>query len=189
MHVGILGGSFNPPHLGHVLVTQQVLQFTDITHVWFLPCFTHTFEKPLASVADRLAMTKLLDVPNTSVSTLEIDHKLDGNTINLLPLLKNQFPHDEFTFIIGSDQLSTFTKWGNWEELIAQLSFLVVPRAEHEVKPLLPGMRTLANELLVTTSISSTIVRRRIAQGLSINHLVPDPIVQYINEKKLYAAI
>ena len=189
MKIGILGGSFNPPHLGHILVAQQVLEFTDIEHIWFLPCFTHTFEKPLAAISDRLAMTKLLAVPNTSVSTLEIDHKLDGNTINLLPLLKSQFPHDEFTFIIGSDQLNTFTKWGNWEQLIAQLSFLVVPRAEHETKPLLPGMVLLSNELLVTTSISSTVVRRRIARNVPINHLVPEPIVRYITDKKLYAAI
>ncbi|MEK7166643.1 MAG: nicotinate-nicotinamide nucleotide adenylyltransferase, partial [Patescibacteria group bacterium] len=129
MHIGILGGSFNPPHLGHILAAQQVLDYTSISEVWFLPAYKHTFDKPLAPVADRVAMIKLVKFSGTRVSTLEVDYKLSGDTIELVPLFKKLYPNDSFTFIIGSDQLVTFTKWGSWESLLQKLPFLVVPRA------------------------------------------------------------
>lgn len=186
MTIGILGGSFDPPHLGHILIAQQVLEFTDVEHVWLMPCFAHTFAKSLSSVSDRLAMTKLLKIKSASVSTLEIDHKLDGNTINLLPVLKKNYPDDSFAFIIGSDQLPMFTGWGHWEKLLKELSFLVVPRAGYLFKPLYGEMQTLSHPLFVSTNISSTIVRDRVRQGFSVDHLVPEEIVGYIKKHNLY---
>jgi nicotinate-nucleotide adenylyltransferase len=186
MHIGILGGSFNPPHIGHLFVAQQVLDFTDIEQVWFLPAYNHTFDKPLAPVADRLAMTKLLKLAGTHVSTLEIDQKLDGNTINLLPILKKQYHQDRFTFLIGSDQLTAFTKWGNWQELLRRLPFLVIPRAGYAMEPLQPKMRPLIHKHFITTNISSSMVRERIRQGLTIDYFVTPEVQTYIHVHDLY---
>lgn len=186
MRIGILGGSFNPPHLGHVLAAQQVLDFTDIEEVWFLPAFKHTFDKPLAPVSDRVAMTKFLKMPHTQVSTIEIDHELNGDTINLLPILKKEYPSDNFTFIIGSDQLAAFVEWGSWQELIKQIPFLVVPRAGYPLEPWYEGMTALVHKFFISTNISSSIVRARIAQKLSIDHLVMQTVKDYIVKKNLY---
>lgn len=186
MKIGILGGSFNPPHLGHLLIAQQILDFTGIDAIWFLPAFKHTFDKPLAAVADRLAMTQLVKMPNMHVSTLEITHQLSGDTIELLPILKNKYPKDIFTFIIGSDQLPMFEKWGSWEKLIKSIPFLVVPRAGYPLSPLYPQMQVLAHELFITTNISSSLVRSRIKKGLSVTHLVTDEVGEYIKKKGLY---
>jgi nicotinate-nucleotide adenylyltransferase len=101
MKIALLGGSFNPPHLGHVLIARQVLDFGGVDEVWFLPNWGQSFEKPVASPEDRLAMTQCIVMQKTKVSTIEIDHKLDGKTINLLPYLP---PDNSYVFIIGSDQ-------------------------------------------------------------------------------------
>ncbi len=111
MNIGILGGFFNPPHIGHMLVARQVLDFGGVDKIWFLPAFKSTFNKQLISAADRLNMINLVKMPQTEVKTLEIDHKLSGETIEILPILK-QYSTNKFTFIIGSDQLPTFHKWG-----------------------------------------------------------------------------
>lgn len=186
MHIGILGGSFNPPHLGHLLIAQQILDYTNIDKIWFLPAFRHTFDKPLASVSDRLAMTRLLKLAHTQVSTLEIDHQTHGDTIELIPILKKEYPKYSFTFIMGSDQLPAFTKWGSWGVLLKQIPFLVVPRASYPLAPLYPGMKILNNPLFITTNISSSMVRARIKKNLSIDYLVIDEVKKYIQEKGLY---
>lgn len=186
MNIGILGGSFNPPHIGHLLVAQQVLDFTNLEEIWWLPAYRHTFDKPLASVAHRLAMTRLLNLPKTKVSTLEIDHQLDGNTITLIPLLHKHYPKHKFTFIVGTDQLPTFTKWGRWQELLQELPFLVVPRAGFPAQPLYDGMRLLVHSQLIVTNISSTKIRERIKKKLSIDNFVPEEITAYISTHQLY---
>jgi len=190
MKIGILGGSFDPPHLGHLLAVQQILAFTDIEHVWFMPAFAHTFAKRLHGVADRLAMTRLLkgssSGAHTSVSTIEIDHELDGNTIDLVPLLRTYHPESLFTFIIGSDQLADFPKWGEWERLLKELTFLVVPRGGFPAKPLHEGMTVLEHEHLAISNISSSMIRDRVAQGMPIEYLVPEKVEKYIREHGLY---
>ncbi len=186
MRIGLLGGSFNPPHAGHVLIAQQVLDFTQIEAVWFLPAFNHTFDKPLAPVVNRLAMTKLIKLPHTQVSTLEIDSRLDGNTINLLPILKNKHPQHQFTFLIGTDQLPTFNKWGNWQTLLKSIPFLVIPRANYPLKPWHVGMQSLTHPLFITTNISSSLVRARIKKSLSIDTLVTKEVKTYVKKHKLY---
>lgn len=185
MHIGIFGGVFNPPHLGHLMIAQQVLDFTDIEEVWFLPNFGQHPPKPhVAPIADRLAMTKLLEMSGTKVSTIEIDQKLDGNTINLLPYLPTQHT---YTFIMGADWLPGFTtSWGNWEELLKRIPFLVFPRCGYASSPLYANMTLLEAPTLMTTNISSTKIRERTQKGLSIDAFVPPAIAQYIKKHGLY---
>ncbi len=184
MKVALFGGVFNPPHVGHALIAQQVLDFAGVDEVWFLPNYGQQPPKEgVASVEDRLAMVRLLEIPKTRVSTLEIDNRLDGNTINLLPHLPKEH---EYVFLIGSDQLPTFEAWGNWQELLKSMRFLVFPRLGHPAAPLHENMSVLEHKLLITTDISSTKIRERVARGLLINQFVPSEVVDYIAEHKLY---
>lgn len=184
MRVGLLGGVFNPPHVGHLMIAQQVLDFTDVDEVWFLPNYGQHPPKPhVASVSHRLAMTRMLVLPKTRVSTIEIDYKLDGNTINLLPHLP---PRHTYTFIMGADWLPGFTMWGDWKELLKKLPFLVFPRAGHPMEPLYNNMKPLEHDLLVVTNISATKIRERVRRGLSIDQLVPRQIAEYIKQHRLY---
>jgi nicotinate-nucleotide adenylyltransferase len=184
MKIGLFGGVFNPPHFGHLMIAQQVLDYTDIEEIWFLPNYSqHPPKEGIAPVADRLAMTKLLALPKTKVSTIEIDNKLSGNTIDLLPFLPKEHT---YTFIMGSDWLPGFTKWGRWEELLEKLPFLVFPRNDHPSSPLYKNMTLLSHPDLITSNISSTKIRARIAAGLSIDQFVPEEVVRYIKEHGLY---
>ncbi|MDP1722335.1 MAG: nicotinate (nicotinamide) nucleotide adenylyltransferase [Candidatus Gottesmanbacteria bacterium] len=185
MRIGIFGGVFNPPHLGHLMIARQVLDFTDIEEIWFLPNYGQHPPKPhVAPVADRLAMTKYLKMSGTVVSTLEIDRKLDGNTINLLPHLP---PKHSYTFIMGADWLPGFTtKWSHWEELLNQIPFLIFPRGGYANAPLYKNMTLLEHTSLMISNISSTKIRERARQGLSIDAFVPPAVATYIKKHGLY---
>ncbi len=183
MNIGLLGGAFNPPHNGHLMIARQVLDFAGMDEVWFLPNYGQLPPKPVAPVEDRLAMTKLLKLSHTDVSTLEIDHTLDGDTINLLPFLPKEHT---FHFIIGSDQLPTFHLWGRWKELLKTMPFLVFPRYGFPNEPLYPNMRMVASEMLVGSNLSSTKIRTRVGKGLSIDQFVPREVASYIRDHRLY---
>ncbi len=184
MRIGLLGGVFNPPHIGHLLIAQQVLDFADIDEVWFLPSYGQHPSKPgVAPVEHRLAMTNMLKMPKTRVSTIEIDHKLDGKTIHLVPHLPKEHT---FTFIMGADWLPSFQVWEKWQELIKLMPFLVFPRNGHSNEPLYENMRPLAHPLLMTSNISSTKIRERVKLGLSIDQFVPKGVGEYIKEHGLY---
>lgn len=184
MKIGLFGGVFNPPHFGHLMIAQQVLDYTDIEEIWFLPNYGQNPPKAgVAQVADRLEMAKLLTLPKTKVSTIEIDNKLSGCTIDLLSFLPKEHT---YTFIMGSDWLPGFTKWVRWEELLTKLPFLVFPRNDHPTSPLYQNMTLLTHPDLITSNVSSTKIRARIAAGLPIDQFVPAAVVQYINNHELY---
>ena len=183
MHIALLGGAFNPPHLGHLMIAQQVLDFTDTDEVWFLPNYGQSPPKTVAPVEDRLAMTKLLRLPKTRVSTIELDNKLDGETVHILPFL----PHEHrFSFIIGSDQLPAFHLWLEWEKLLAAVPIWIFPRYGYPNEPLRRGMKVVTHELLVGSNISSSKVRARVAEGLPVDQFVPTAVADYINSHRLY---
>lgn len=183
MNIALLGGAFNPPHLGHVFVAQQILDFTQTDEVWLVPNYGQHPPKPVAPFVDRLEMCRFLENERIKLSLLEIEHKLDGNTINLLPYLPEG---NNYKFVIGSDQLSAFHLWGKYEELLKKIPFLVFPRYGYPNEPLYSGMKVVGNELLLATNISSTKIRGRVKAGLSIKEFVPEGVAEYIKEKKLY---
>lgn len=183
MNIALLGGAFNPPHFGHLMVAQQVLDFTDTDEVWFLPNYGQHPPKPVAPVHHRLAMTHMLTFPGTQVSTLEIDHKLDGQTINLLPHLPT---NHTYSFIIGSDQLPLFHLWGQWQELLSRIPFWIFPRYGYPNEPLYDNMHVVSHELVIGSNISATKIRGRVKAGLSIERFVPKKVNDYIDKHKLY---
>jgi len=183
MKIALLGGSFDPPHNGHLLIARQMLEFTDTDEVWFLPNYTQSPVKNTAPVADRLAMTRLLDVPGARVSTIEIDNMLDGETVRILPFLPKEHI---YSFIIGSDQLSGFTKWLDWQKLLDAMPFWVFPRTGYSNEPMQNGMKLVEHKHLITTDTSSTEVRHRIQSGLPIDQLVLKSVASYIADHGLY---
>jgi nicotinate-nucleotide adenylyltransferase len=183
MNIALLGGAFNPPHLGHIMIAQQILDFTDTDEVWLLPNYNQIPPKPVAAALDRLAMTRFLERGHIKVSTLEIDHALNGDTIHLLPYLPKQHAYH---FIIGSDQLTSFHLWGNWESLLKKMPFYVFPRYGYPNEPLYEGMNVISHELLIASNISSTKIRLRVMQNKSIDQFVPKKVADYILSHNLY---
>lgn len=183
MKVALFGGSFNPPHIGHLMIARQVVDFCPVDEVWWLPSFGQRPPKDVAPVEHRLAMVRLLELPKTKVSTIEIDNTLDGETVHILPFLPKG---NEYSFIMGSDQVSGFDQWLGWEELLDVMHFWIFPRYGYEHESLRKNMTLVSDPTLMATDISSTKVRERIKAGLPIDSFVPPAVAAYIQKHKLY---
>ncbi len=193
MRIAILGGAFDPPHLGHQLIAEQVLDFTDINEVWLAPCYRHSFNKKLTPVRHRVAMTKMLTNSKIKYCNEEVANKLSGETISLMEILRKKYPQHRFFFLIGSDNLIGLKKWGRWQKLITTTDFLVFPRLGFKGNLSRFGLnnssyklKTIKHPLIITVDISSTNIRKRVKQGLSIKHLVPKKVEEYIKNHHLY---
>lgn len=194
MKIAVLGGAFNPPHLIHQLMAGQTLEFTKVDEVWLAPCFKHTFDKRLAKVEDRTLMTKMLVNSKIKYCHEEIKNKLSGDSIELMKILKAKYSQHQFSFLIGSDNLAFFKKWGSWQKLATNFTIYVFPRPGFDFnlkKYCLDNydfkFKLISNPLLTTSNLSSTIIRNRIKKGLEIKHLVPKQVKDYIEKHKLYA--
>lgn len=210
-NVAILGGSFNPPHICHTFMTQYVLATTDVTQIWFLPCYQHAFGKALAPFEHRLAMCRLavLSFQEKKIQVLPLERERKGTswTIDTVRYLKHIFPDVNFRWIIGSDVLSELNKWKDFDQLVDLISFVIVPRSGSEVPDIsqsvahsttsLSNMQRTLYHLYVQCqeleqqgiqlpNVSSSQIRERLKQRRSIDLLVPHAVKKYIEKHSLY---
>lgn len=200
MHIALLGGAFNPPHFGHLQVSQQVLDFTDTDEVWLMPCYSHPFDKKMNSAKHRLAMTRLCTkgenrTNNLSflsggcrikVSNWEIRQKKISYSINTLKELSQKFAPYKFSFIIGSENVKDFKKWKAWQQILKKYKVWVFPRAGFIRIELLPGMKLVKNKFLIKSDLSSTKIRQRAGKRLNLKYFVPEKVREYIRKNNLY---
>ncbi len=186
MNIAVFGGRFDPPHFGHLLVAEQVLEkMTKIDQVWLLPANTHPWKKMAASPLHRLNMTKFLETEKIKVSDLDIKRNGETYTIDTVRILKKDQANKYF-WVCGSDTLKEFSRWKNYKQLSKLVPFLVFPRGYYQIKKLPEGFSIVKNKGLITTNFSSTIIRKRIKMGLSITGLVPEKVEEYIRKHNLY---
>ena len=190
VRIAILGGSFDPPHLGHLLVAQQTLDFAKIDEVWLMPCFFHPFDKKITSGQKRLEMCQsaIEEFNNRKirVSDFEIRLKKKSYTIETILILKKTFKSDHFFWLIGSDNLSSFKKWKDWQKLLTETKFLVFPRIDYPLTKIPQGFTLIKSKRLISSNLSSEAVRMRVKNGLSIKGLVTTVVEEYISRNRLY---
>lgn len=184
--VGILGGTFNPPHLGHLIIAEQVKSQLNLDEVMFIPDYQppHIDKKTAISAEKRLKMVKLstMDEPGFKVSDIELRRKGVSYTIDTIKELKLKNPEVDYYFIIGGDMVEYLPKWHRIEELIKLVKFVGVGRPRYRKKSKYPIMWVD----VPMTDISSTLVRRNVKQGCSIKYLVTPEVENYIHEEGLY---
>lgn len=187
MALAILGGSFDPPHLGHVWVARQILDYRlDIEKVLLVPANQHQWKPIIASAEDRLTMLDAIADTNIAISRVEIDRGGVSYTADTLQQLKKE-TNTKLYWIVGSDILSELDKWENAEDMTELGTFLVFPRDPHLIPEILPkGFEAIREPHLITSNISSTAIRRRIHEGMSISEFVPEKIISFIEGKSLY---
>lgn len=178
--IGILGGTFNPIHTGHLLIAEGVKEELGLDYVLFIPCYLPPHKRPLnlAKARHRLAMVRLAIKGNPSfkVSTIEIKRKGKSYSINTLEELHRLYKGKaEFFFIIGSDSISGLKSWKCIDKLMKLCKLVAVARPGHHLK--YSGVRMIE---IPTLSISSTDIRRLVKQGKSIRYLVPEAVRRYI---------
>ncbi len=198
MKIAILGGTFDPPHLGHLIVATAIKEYIHADQVWLMPVFSHAFHKHLSPAPHRLAMVSQLETEYVKASDFEIKRNETSYTIDTLQLLSHEYPQHDFSFCIGSDMLADFQKWKEWQTIVSDYNLVVYPRGfgihnlYAEVKKAFnldtipENITIISGEHIVVTTISSSVIRSRLEHGKSIDYLVPAEIKDYIKEHQLY---
>ena len=178
----IVGGAFDPPHLGHTQLAQAVLRSGLADRLIFMPAQSHPFAKNMAPGKDRLEMLNLLGV---ETSDWELRQGGKSYSLNTLNYWQKQHSLDQITFLIGSDNLPSFNKWYQYQELLENYQVFVYPRAGFPFTPVYDNMICLRN--FPEIKISSTQVRETLKNKKSVNKLLDKSTINYIKEHKLYA--
>ncbi len=188
MKLAILGGRFDPPHIGHFLIAWQTLElYPEIDKVIFVPAFKHAWNPITASAQDRMSMIKSSLEKGMEVSDIEIKRQKTSYAIDTVNTLKKK-TNAEIYWIVGSDILPEFHKWKNHEELVRIARFIVFPRDPHLLPKKIPqGFEIVRSPKLLTTNFSSSLIRERVKQKKSIKYLVPEAVEEYIKKHNLYA--
>jgi nicotinate-nucleotide adenylyltransferase len=181
VEIALFGGSFNPPHVAHQMVALYVLETRRVDQLWFVPCFRHPFDKPLAPFENRFRMCELAAKGlGARARVTEIERTIGGpsRTINTVRRLRELHPRDNFSLVIGSDVAAEVPTWYQASELQALVSFIVVGRRAA------PGA---ADHSPVTMpEVSSTEVRQLLRAEKSAEGLVPRAVLDYIYRHGLY---
>lgn len=187
--IGLFFGSFNPIHIGHLIIANIMAENTDLHKVWFVVSPQNPFKpsKGLLHEFDRYDMVKaaIADHYKLEVSDVEFNLPRPSYTIHTLVYLTEKFPGKEFKVIIGEDNLENFTKWKNHEQILEQFGLYVYPRPHVTNSDLKrhPNVKIVEAPLL---DISATYIRNCIKDNKSIRYLVPEPVEQMIRLKHFY---
>lgn len=193
LRVGVFGGTFDPPHIGHVVVARQVADHARLDRVVWVPAriSPHKLDSAPTPGTVRREMVEAvagLD-PRFSVSTLELEREGPSYTVDTLAALTAEHPDWALFLILGADQIAAFDTWKDPKE-IGRMSTLLVVERDGETPDLPAGVDSVAMERIPVTrvDISASGLRRRIADNRSIRHMVPDAIGAIIEREQLYRA-
>jgi nicotinate-nucleotide adenylyltransferase len=178
--VAVYGGSFDPPHLGHVLSVAWTLSATDFDAVWVIPTWKHAFDKEHgASFEERMSMCELAFSMFQSVEISDVERRLGGvsRTLHTLEALGVEHPDTLFRLLIGADVLPTTDRWHQWDEVVKLAPPLVVGRQGSPVPEGCP---------ISIPNINSTDIRSGLANGGDLTGLVPDSVIEHIRSQGLY---
>lgn len=189
--LAILGGTFDPPHIGHLITAQDAAEALGVTDVCLIPAAQNPFKKiaPGASDSHRLGMLNALCQrwQHLSVDTFELDAGGTSYTVDTAEYLKKQAPDRTLYWIIGSDQLEHLPQWKAIDRLAQLVEFVCLTRPGYE-----PAIPQNIEHLVLhhferhSISISSTDIRKRLAQGMPVELFLPEPVLHYIQTHQLY---
>ena len=192
MRVGLYFGSFNPIHVGHLIIAQYMIQRDDIDAVWFVVSPQNPFKDKATLLKDhhRLALVQIAieDEYRFKAEDIEFGMPQPSYTIDTLTYLKEKHPEKDFSLLMGEDNLRSFGKWKNHEQILANHKLFVYPRIEGE-----PIEHTLKDhpsvefcEDVPLMKISASYIRHQIKDGKSVNFLLTEKVAKYVDEMNFY---
>ncbi len=190
MYIGLFFGSFNPVHVGHMIIAQHLLNETDLDQVWMVVS-PHNPLKNKTSLArdyDRLHLVRLAAEgnPKIQVSNIEFHLPKPSYTIDTLTHLKEKYPEHKFALIMGGDNLISLPKWKNYELLMEKFKIYIYKRPNYNDQTELAKHPNIVFSDAPLLDISSTQIREMIKQGKSIRYMVPDEVIEAIEGSRLY---
>ena len=203
MKVGLYFGTFNPIHIGHLVISNYMAEYTDLDEVWLIVSPQNPLKKKASLLEDihRLAIVReaIEDNPKLKVSDIEFNLPKPSYTATTLTYLQEKYPKHQFSLIMGEDNLRTLHKWFNHEVILKNHSFYVYPRVLTEQEEIelqemstLPenNFKKLPNVHICSDApimkISATFVRNAIKEGKDIRYLLTEPVRKYIDEMNFY---
>lgn len=182
--IGILGGTFDPPHIGHLIIAEEARVALKLEEVWFIPTSAPPHKEASTDAEARVEMTKLAieDNPYFKVNTIEIERSGKSYTIDTIEILKEENPDAEFYFIIGADMVEYLPHWERIDELVNLIRFVGVKRSGFE----LISEYDILKVDIPLIEISSTMLRSRLREKRSVKYIVPDAVYSYIKGERLY---
>lgn len=189
MRLGIFGGTFDPPHIGHLIVAQDALSALGLDRVLFVPAAVppHKRERVLSPAELRLAMLREATAgdPRFDVADLELRRSGPSYTVDTLRELRERDPASELSFLLGADQFRTFHTWRSPSEITQLADLAVLTRAgEARFEPAIPVRHQWVE--VTRVDVSATAIRRRVESGLSIRYLVSPSVEALIQRESLY---
>ena len=198
MNIGVLGGTFDPVHNGHLLVAEEAKTRLNLAVVIFVPAGQPWLkvERPITPAEHRLQMLRLAlaDKPDFKLSTMEIERAGPSYTVDTITELQGQLDtEDELFFILGWGSLAELPQWQDVPRLVQMCYFVAAPRPgapRPDLKALEASISGISQRVMLLdkphVDISASLIRDRVARGLSVRHLVPEPVNRYLKEHKLY---
>lgn len=191
MNIGLYFGTFNPIHVGHMIIANHIAEFSDLDQVWMMVTPHNPLKKKSTLLDDykRLELVFLAteDFPKIRPSDVEFKLPQPNYTTHTLAHLKDKFPQHTFSLIMGEDNLKSLHKWKNYEYLMANHQIYVYPRISHEADDL--NFSNHPNVHLIdapVVEISSTFIRECIGKGKNVRPLLPQKVWSYIDDNNLY---
>ncbi len=187
--VGLFFGSFNPIHLGHLIIAQAVINQTECSEIWFVvsPQNPHKTSSNLLHEFDRLDLVEKAISDNFSFKSSDIEFHLPkpSYTVETLAHISEKYPNHDFSIIIGGDNLENFKSWKNYESILKYYQLIVYPRNNQKSSDLWfhPSVKSIKAPIL---QISATYIRDCIKNHQSVKYLIPDEVETYIKAKKFY---
>ncbi|UQZ86939.1 Nicotinate-nucleotide adenylyltransferase [Paenibacillus konkukensis] len=195
MKVGIMGGTFDPIHTGHLIAAQSACEQAKLDEVWFMPTNVppHKSEAPGASARQRWEMVALAVEGNPRFKPVDLELKKGGvsYSIDTVKLLTQTYPGIHFYYIIGADMVQYLPKWYKIGELVQLVSFIGLQRPGYEVE--ISSLPAAVREALIMAQmplmeLSSTNIRERLSRGLPVRYRVPDSVNDYIEVNGIYGS-
>lgn len=192
MKIGILGGTFNPPHLGHRLLCDIFQKELSFDKILIIPTYIppHKEAVELADTFHRLKMCELSfsDIENSEICTVEIERKGKSYTFDTLTLLKKKYPDAEFYFLMGSDMFSSFKQWYRYDDIIKMCKICTCERYQNDDnKNLYPEYKDrIIYSSISPFEVSSSEIREKIKKGEDVSQLVKKDVLDYIQKEEIY---
>tara|TARA_R110002020_G_scaffold212384_4_gene418882 strand:- start:3647 stop:4303 length:657 start_codon:yes stop_codon:yes gene_type:complete len=192
--IGLYFGTFNPIHVGHLIIANHMVEFSDLDEVWFVvtPHNPHKKKKTLLEDHHRLAMVRIAveEYPKLQASNVEFDLPQPNYTVNTLVHLEEKYPEKNFSLIMGEDNLKSLHKWKNYEVILERYSIYVYPRISEGNTPLHPSRGEKLPQIKIVDApiieLSSTFIRKGIKAGKNIRPMLPAEVWTYLDEMNFY---
>jgi len=189
MKIGLLFGTFNPVHIGHMAIANFFAEFTDLDRVWMVVSPQNPLKPPASLLADyhrmRLVETAIGDYRRIRASRIEFELPRPSYTIHTLEHLHERYPDDDFVLIMGSDNLETLARWKNHEQILRHYAVYVYPRLNHDGGTYRTHPRVKMTDAPII-QVSASFIRNAIADKKDVRFLLPEPVFRYIEEMHFY---